>query len=776
VPVVPTAFTTALAQAAIRPDLWLEVEGLPWAFGHVTRDATFFSARTATESKRLGVLALMEGVPAGVEQEARPIDGDGSVGRLTLRLVDDSAGHVLDLVAGAARTDYVLTLSADMAAGTADIASLVVTGTPDATAYPVGGGTFYIGRETFTYASRSGSTFSTVKRARYRIEGQGDTWSHTAGDWITPYARFVKTRRAALYMTLDGADANKVTRLLGTVAGLKSERGLTSFSLEMDSGLSLFRPRVHLGQIRGKLAVGVKAGDGSYGGSVDAAVDEGDPSTAAGIQLALTPSAVTGRAWTVGQRVVVRIGDEYFAGELAASDTISVVAADGGGRGCFNSPTTEHSPGDEVVEVLVLGERATTSLPEMQAPYTTSGNPLHLWLAVLLSKLGDGSNGTWDVMPFGGVGVDAAFVDVAGVEAMAAQWLPAMRHLEVVEEPVEFSTWSASLLRTVACYPVQRLDGKLTVKRMTAPVSGTYRTLSVTNIASVPDWDANLGRVVGRLVVRADYDPNNSSSERGPYRTTYKGEMVGPGNEAQEHYANAFAEEVVECPGQWSGLASSPSTFGGGQVTSADEVFARLFDIYRARFARPWPKLAVEALYDTLDIEEGDLVAVSLDHLPNVVTGARGLTSQVCEVLRKAPDEARGVVQFTVHQTGDRSLARRYAPAGVVASVAGSTITIQATAFSAAGGHDAAGFVVGEVVEVWTSDLKSSRGTWTVQSLGTDSLVMTAGVTGAGITAGDLVTPAAFTSQSVAVQRAHAFIANAAGAFSDSSAAHVFQS
>jgi len=106
----------------------------------------------------------------------------------------------------------------------------------------------------------------------------------------------------------------------------------------------------------------------------------------------------------VGQRVLVRIGDEYWAGQLAADSTITATGSANEGRGCFNSPTDAHSPGDEVVEVMVLGERSTTSLPELSVPYATSGNPLHLWLMVALSKLGDGANGPWDVLPFGGVG------------------------------------------------------------------------------------------------------------------------------------------------------------------------------------------------------------------------------------------------------------------------------------------------------------------------------------------------------------------------------------
>jgi len=302
------------------------------------------------------------------------------------------------------------------------------------------------------------------------------------------------------------------------------------------------------------------------------------------------------------------------------------------------------------------------------------------------------------------------------------------------------------------------MDGRLTVKRLAPPTYSTYRTITALNVTEPPAWEANLDKVCGRLVFLADYDPGNNATERGPFRTTYQGEMVGPGLEAQEFYANNWAEEVIEARGQWSGLASSPSSFGGGQVTSADELFFRLFDVYRARFARPWPAISVDALYDTIDIEEGDLVQVSLDHVPNVATGLRGLASQLCEVLKKTPDEARGIVSFTLHQTGYRTLARQWGPAAVVVSAAGSTLTLEAEAFSAPGGHDAAAFTIYGVIQVWSSDLKTLRASFGPASIGTDSITTAAPVTGHGIVAGDIVVLADYSAQPASVNATYAFL------------------
>jgi hypothetical protein len=189
-------------------EVWVEVEGLPWAFGLNDRAAAFFSGRSE-RFRREGVKGLLTAIPQGVAQEVRPLEGDGSIGSASVEILDDDSGPVLDLVANIEREDGLLTLGADMPANGTTIANLAFTGTASEADYPAAGGIFYVGRETCRYATRSGSTFTDVQRAWHEVPGRTLYRAHTAGDVISPFPRFTRTRRAVVYVSEDGTEASK---------------------------------------------------------------------------------------------------------------------------------------------------------------------------------------------------------------------------------------------------------------------------------------------------------------------------------------------------------------------------------------------------------------------------------------------------------------------------------------------------------------------------------------------------------------------------------------
>jgi hypothetical protein len=817
---LPVAFTTALAQPGLAADLWVEIEGLPWAFGLTPRAGSFFAGRTAAE-RREGVLGVLLGPPAGVDQEARPLDGDSSIGSMSVSFVFDPDGRVLDLVANAARQDGQLAMRAPARAqnmpyvagdvvkytdaggdevayrctvdgttanaaatpsvgatpyvdgtatfallGSVDVdasttpAGLPYTGTADAYRYPLGGGVIFIGRETFGYTSRvtggnGTGAFLGLTRGKYGLPSREAKREHTEADVISWYPRFLATRRATVFATLDGSDANRVARWAGTIRNAKLLRGNTGVELPMESVESDLRRKVFKGQRTGKLLAGLASGAGAYESS-------GNEPPHETTRLVLEPASLAGE-WTHGAAVIVRVGDEYVSGTIAVgSETAVTITA----RGLFSSLSEQHEPGTEVREVIWTGAYDAAGTPEFQASRFTEGDhPLEWALQVLLSKKGDGANGAWDVLPEGwGIGIDASRIDVAGILALRDAWLPSARHLWVYDEPFTFKEELAKVLRPHLCYPVTQLDDLFTIRRLNPPIPGeTLRVLGPATRIGLPSWDANVRMVVGHIDWLCDYDP----AEDEP-RQKFLGELQGPGTEAQEFYAELYDSLTVEARGQFTGNdPGAVGFFGSSLQTSAAEASTRYFEIIRDRYARPFPTIVDEHSFDCLDVEVGDLVEFTAENLPNVATGTVGLSGVVCEVLRKAIDDARGTVTFTLLHSAAPPQYRLLAPSGIVDSTAAGRLSLTAA-------FDEAGFVAGDVVEVRSADLATLRGTATVTGLDAGAVLVDA--VPAGSVAGDAVILAPHGSQPALTKARDAFLADADGELAAGAAAHVYAS
>lgn len=840
---LPAVALTALTERRITADLWLEIEGIGWAFGIVTRAASWFAGRAAAE-RRLGIAGVMLEVPAIADVEVRPLDGEATVGSMSTTLLWDNAGALQSLIANAARTDHRLALYAPAhavltayalndvvalvdvtpdewilrcsTAGTSgavapnpaptvavgdtvsDGASLVWTvigkakdlgatgaetflpylGTADAVQYPTDGGTIYIGRETFAYTARVAGTngagrFEGVTRGMYALPGRGAKWPHNWGDLITPYPRFAKTRCVALYASLNGVDSGKFARWAGSIDNAQLALRGSALTIDMESTGSGIRIKAFGGQRRGKLSAGVANIVGAY-----TAKSASEP-TAETSKLRVVAASMAG-VWTAGTTITVRVEGEYFAGTIAADATGTYIDFSGtGARGLFSTEVVAHPLGAEVVEIAwTAGYDATGTVEYRFSKFTAGDHPLEVALCWLTSRLGDGANGTYDVLPEGwGAGIDQARFDLAGIDQLKRSWLPGQRDAWRLDASFDLRDEMVRLLKPQLCYPAPLLDDVVTIKRLSPPIPGlTVRAISVTGVLTPPGWDANLRDVVGRVLFQCDYDPDEDKA-----RQTVVGELQGPGVEAQEFYQQTFRELTVEARGAWTGNdPGAVGFFGAALRTNALDAAMRYIATVRDRYARPFPRIEVECSYQYLDVEPGDIVTLTMAHLPDIETGAMALDGATCEVLRKQIDDARGVVALTLLQT-PAAEARLLAPALPVSAVVGTKVTLYDAGMTAEDfdAYAPALFAVGDVLEVWTSDLLTSRGTATVTVVADSSTAggvdVTVGSLPAGTTAGDIVMPAAYDSATASQRARYAFLADAAGTLgAGAAAAHLY--
>src|SRR5690242_11065254 len=91
---LPSSFLAALAGDAPALDMWLEIEGLPFGYGLVAHSPStdnWANQRTG-RYVRQAIRACLRAIPGGIEAEARPLEGDSSVGQMVVELLDDGIG------------------------------------------------------------------------------------------------------------------------------------------------------------------------------------------------------------------------------------------------------------------------------------------------------------------------------------------------------------------------------------------------------------------------------------------------------------------------------------------------------------------------------------------------------------------------------------------------------------------------------------------------------------------------------------------------------------
>lgn len=192
------------------------------------------------------------------------------------------------------------------------------------------------------------------------------------------------------------------------------------------------------------------------------------------------------------------------------------------------------------------------------------------------------------------------------------------------------------LYKTAGLYPVVNNLGQLSVRSYRAPAAGptTVLDLNADNITVLPEFDRM--EILNDFLWKIDADSGSNSG----YKTTL-----------------LFLD------------ATSISTFGRSNEHEIDsdglrsELGAQWFiqDISQRMFARfagstglrgGAPVLQVEAFYATLPVWVGDYVTVTHPLMPDLFTGALGVSGRIFEVIDRSPDYANGKMQFKLLDTG----------------------------------------------------------------------------------------------------------------------------
>jgi hypothetical protein len=668
---LPAAFLAALQQPGASALYWVEIEGLPYAYGTREQPASFWNALPLAQRFE-GIRPYLPKVPSPEDARLDPLEGIASPGELRLQVVD--ADGLLTQAANVGREDAdpdALFLTADVAPGAA---ALNVGG--NLAAWPASG-IGYIGRTTFSYTAKGAGTLTGVTLGRYRSPDV----AHTAGEPVTQYPVHIRTRRAWLYLALATNGAwtvtDRVTRYAGEIDDYGLEPGLGIWGVTVrtpEKGFAdatLFRD-LRSGTLRSALPGPVPTGTTAASSSTEPGYEASDESDsgvvrdAAGavvLELARTDLG-GGGAFTANEWLYLRVDDEILVGQWDATNARLKSIR----RGLFGSSVAQHDAGADWREGVSIVATDAAGVPEAaHSRFTAGDRPEEIVLQLLCGS------GTYGVLPAGwNAGRDPAGVDVASFEAIRDEAHPSDHMLGWIDKPVSFKDLVLEhILKPWGLYLVHGTDDMLRLGYLRqSPPPTTVATIDASVIKGQPQWKSGADQTVGEYRFACDLDVLGGLD--GDPATVMVDVLV----DTQRLYSRQRTRTIEH-----------RSLFAHYETGVADPLATyrralRTFDSRRAFFAaqygRPPPVLRVQTLFTLFPVQPGEWVTVNVAQLPSMSGAARSYSGPGFVRTKRATDR-EWVVEFEILLLG--AALDRYAtiaPSGTVLATTATTVTLNA--------------------------------------------------------------------------------------------------
>lgn len=289
-------------------------------------------------------------------------------------------------------------------------------------------------------------------------------------------------------------------------------------------------------------------------------------------------------------------------------------------------------------------------------PVTFSGNPLNILLSILTST-GNGTNGDYDCFAaVNSLGVDESIINVSHIEEVRDDWFAGVTFSFDIRSRISAKRFiEDEIFAPCNIYPVIKGDGTFDVRVYHPPlpsVTGTTQSFTEDNIIGVPKWDQNLTGMINEAEFHIDHDAAASTYDN----------------------IHFFIGDTVDA----RGAGKKPLTIKSRGITTAlgglDFITRRKTRVFQ-RYEEPPPKINVDAFFEQYLSEVGDVVPITHTQVPNLVTGNRGVTSRLMEIIDRSVDWKKGKCKFTLLDTswtGQRFAA--ISPAGTVVSGASQTV------------------------------------------------------------------------------------------------------
>lgn len=738
---LPANFLALLGQPGAQALYWIEIEGLPYAYGNRSQTSAFWSS-LAVAQRFEELRPLLAEVPGGVDARLDPLEGIASPGEFAFRVVD--ADGFLTQAANVGRDEEdpnALWLTANAAAGAT---TLNVGG--NLAAWPTSG-IGYMGRTTFTWTGKGAGTLTGVTLGRFRSPDV----LHSQGELVTQYPQHLGLRRCWFYlaMSADGTFAvgDRIARYAGLIEDYALDVGLTTWSLtvrtpekELGESTTLFRG-FRSGRLRSALprtaGAGTLAGEAADGVPEYERSSEADPGVlrdAATNEVVFEVSRLDaggGGGFANAEWVYFRIDDEIVLAQWSGTNARFEHVL----RGLYGTVVAEHSFDAEWREGTFIVQQDSTGVPEVRYSKFTQGDSPE---AILLQLLA--GSGTYGVLPESwSAGYDPARLNVASFETLRDTIHAAERLVGWVDEPVSFRDLVVEhLLKPFGLYLVHAPDDTIEVRYLRqGPTVATVATIDATQIVGQPRWKSGATETVGEYRLEADVAPTEGLA--GKARTTFIDVFI----DAQRLYGKRARTEIHR---SIFAHAADGSVVPAGGYRKAQRTFDSRRAYFIARHSRPPPVLSVRVRWSLFHVLPGDTVTLVAAQIPSMSGAARSYSGPA-EVVARKPVDKDAAVELDLRLLG--VALTRYAtvsPAARVASVAGGNITVDAAVFSTG---DAAKFAIGDKVVGVGSKFDAVTAVTTITGIAGNVITVSPSIAPA---AGDFLVFADYDSQAAAQQ------------------------
>lgn len=766
---LPANFLAAIQSRSLRVFRWLEIEGLPYAYGSAALSGSFFSARAAA-AQFSGIKSSLIKVPPIEDQELDVLDG---VPRRSGVVEAQIGDHDLlpTLWTGVGNVTAAQVAAETSAAAT----SIVYVGS--GAAIP-SSGTIYIGTETITYTGHDTGAKTLTGCSRGRFRSTAAVIPAGAPIGLAPYT--LSGRRAWLYLvavegvstSISSSEPDKVLRFSGIVTKFRMDTDPNVYVLSMES----LERELDQPCFRDLRTLGDDSGSGIHDGS--SAYSEG------GLLVGSSASPTSDAFWSRGgaqfedgEIFAMRVDDEIFR---VNKDGIWIHVTHGG---LFSTARAAHKKKFSAREVVAVTASSTkpdglaakfASAPTTAAP-APADHPLMILLQVLLStgtgsNTGHSSGRNYDVLPASwGMGLTYDRVDVDAIEALVEEF-PDVRIGGVIEQPINFLAFLKSVLRPLGCYATITVEGKLVFRYLRPPLPDeTTRLLTDAHRkrGRHPGYDANLSAPVQTIEYRYGIDIADGGK---PKRVAIHNFAL-----ANFYTKGKGRKFIYDAPLFYTGKDAIPGEPRAPNLFAVEEFLLKRADFFQVRFGRPPPVVTEIVDLSFFDVELGALVEITSTVLPNPATGTRGVAGAIGEVIAKRIDEEEKLVELSLLMTGYQLGSYRFIAPTLAKSSSPNTTTlvVQANVYTeaiggqtdlqprASNGALVDAFRVGQVVTIWNQDWSVSEDL-TIASInfGTRTIVFTGAPSTLALADATTVTYSAFGSSTAAETDVYAFLDN----------------
>lgn len=637
--------------------LYLTVDGIADVFQENSVDIP--STLEASTRTRRRVIQTIEQGQAELDLDRRRMVG----GSLRIVLLDDFNETLGDLFASRSRRTTYVTSTTSTTTTTINVAS--TAGLPAA-------GTIYIGGETITYTATTATSFTGCTRAAFGSTAQRHVGGadQGAGVYVNP-PRWVG-RRVRLWGYFVNDDGTTTTSLRSKLDTFRLEAapvylGAGRWELRCSHLSDEVAARKLGNGLREMKALPVPASDDPSSDRVVWSL-EGE-----GNQFPATTSGYypTFAALTFQDR-----------------DGIALlrfrVAVDSGG---YTQISTDNEGDLGNIRRLPRGAMPETVRHWAILKDADAGT---LALFALTSILGDAANGAFDVLPgtardtgIGGdemrfgAGIPAAEVDSA---AFAAVGYGAVSGWScIIDQTIEVADFLSDFCLATESFWLVDADGLLTVRRLSETRTTPLLTIDDDLVIGEPTVELAEDAIYPRATIKAGYDP-------------VEGEFIDSITVIDVEMASRYPERGDALELETRGFCLSEGNVARGIISRAQlEAVVRraMVDDGRGRLY-----VTARCLLPALQLDLGDVVYVALA-LPDYEGG--NISTRTARVVARKPDYDAGVVELRLQVL---ETLRHIAPACVISSVVGQTLTLRTTGPEIPDAFPAKMFQVGNAVEI----------------------------------------------------------------------------